>query len=458
MKRLLPLLLLVALMADEALALTPRWTPLRPHPEQIRLINSRARFRIVPAGRRSGKTERAKRHLVIAALECPHVDGRFVAGAPTTDQARRIFWRDLKALVPSGFVIGRPNETRLEIRLINGAMIEIVGLDKPERIEGSPLDGIIVDEFGNVKPHAWERNIRPALSTEGRPGWAWLFGVPEGRNHYYDRVLKARADRAERGDASEWDVFHWISADIVDAHEIEQARRDMDALVFRQEYEASFETFAGRAYYNFDVTIHGAKSLPYNRRAPLLVCLDFNTAPGVAVIAQDLDDRAVGVIGEVHIERGSNSEMVARRIITDWSQHDGQVLAYGDATGGAKKTSSLAGSDWDIINRELRNAFGGRYRQFVRKSNPSERSRVNHVNSLLRNAAGETRVYLDPVKAPMTVKDFDNTTVVSGGSGEIHKPSGHPWSHWTDAFGYMVVERFPMPGTYVPAEQDEAAY
>jgi hypothetical protein len=36
--------------------LTARWTPLKPHPEQLRLINSTARFKVVPAGRRSGKT------------------------------------------------------------------------------------------------------------------------------------------------------------------------------------------------------------------------------------------------------------------------------------------------------------------------------------------------------------------------------------------------------------------
>src|SRR5690349_20851433 len=82
--------------------LTPRWYPLVPHPEHMRLINSPARFKVVPAGRRSGKTERANRNLVIQAfresLQGTWMDYRYFAAAPTRDQARGIFWSDLKAL------------------------------------------------------------------------------------------------------------------------------------------------------------------------------------------------------------------------------------------------------------------------------------------------------------------------------------------------------------------------
>ena len=42
----------------------PRVTPLRYHPVQQKFIRSVARFNVVPAGRRSGKTEIAKRKIV----------------------------------------------------------------------------------------------------------------------------------------------------------------------------------------------------------------------------------------------------------------------------------------------------------------------------------------------------------------------------------------------------------
>src|SRR5690349_58188 len=91
------------------LKLTPRWRPLRYHPEQCRLERSPARFKIVPAGRRSGKTEIAKRELVLSLWDCyvkprPWDDPRFFAAGPTRDQAKRIFWKDVKALTPPAWV------------------------------------------------------------------------------------------------------------------------------------------------------------------------------------------------------------------------------------------------------------------------------------------------------------------------------------------------------------------
>ena len=40
---------------------TQRWYPLKAIPQQVALDACQARFIVVPAGRRSGKTERAKR-------------------------------------------------------------------------------------------------------------------------------------------------------------------------------------------------------------------------------------------------------------------------------------------------------------------------------------------------------------------------------------------------------------
>ena len=145
--------------------LTPRWYPLRPHPEQMRLLKSNARFRVVPAGRRSGKTERSKRFLIRKALEpTPWADPRFFAAAPTFTQAKSIYWQDLKAMIPRYLLAKSPNETQLTIYLINGAQITVVGMDKPERMEGRPWNGGILDEYANMKAHAWPENVRPALS------------------------------------------------------------------------------------------------------------------------------------------------------------------------------------------------------------------------------------------------------------------------------------------------------
>lgn len=431
--------------------LTPRWFPLRPHPEQMRLINSPARFKVVPAARRAGKTERAKRFLVTQALaesaEGKWLDYRYFAAAPTRDQARAIWWSDLKALVPKRLLGGPIRESDLTIRLVTGAEIVVVGLDRPERVEGRSWNGGVIDEFANIKGGAWGENIRPALSD--RRGWCWLIGTPEGRGHYYDLYQYATS-----GIDPDWSGFTWISADILPLDEVESARRTLSADVFSQEYEASWITFAGRVYWPFDSKTH-CRPLTYNPKWPLILCFDFNTSPGCAVICQEQPlpngQSGTGVIGEVHIPRHSTTPAVCRKIIQDWGQHQGHVVCYGDATGGAEGSSRVQGSDWTLIRAELQPVFGNRLSFKVPKANPRERARVNAMNSRLLSAAGDVRLMVDPAKAPRVVKDFEGVRLLEGGSGEIDKKIDPELSHWSDSLGYYCAQEWPV-------EQRKAAF
>lgn len=426
--------------------LPPRWTQFRLHPAGEAYSQSPHRFNVVSAGRRSGKTERGKRKTVIRAMEAAtNWEPRYFLAAPTRDQAHRIFWDDLKALVPKQFLSRRPSESNLMVSLINGAEIWVVGMDKPERIEGQPWDGGILDELANMKPTAWIQNVRPALSD--RNGWCDLIGVPEGRNHYYEIDRAAKALMAAEGPKSEWGSYTWFSSDILTPAEIEAAKRDLDELTYQQEYEGSFISFEGRAYYVFDERIH-CKPLKYDPKQALALCFDFNVEPGVCAIAQEqtLPNglEGTGIIGEVHIPRNSNTPAVCRKIIQDWGSHLGKVVCYGDATGGATGTAKVSGSDWDLVKAELKPVFGERLAFRVKAANPRERSRINAVNSRLKSASGEVRLMVDPIKAPRVVKDFEGVQLLKGGSGEIDKKSTPMLTHISDAIGYYVDYCFPV--------------
>lgn len=437
--------------------LPPRWYPLRDHPAQIAYETSPHRFNVVPAGRRSGKTERAKRKLVRRALSLEGITHNetpfFFAAAPTRDQAKRIFWRDIKALTKPWWRKER-SESDLTVYLTTGSEITVVGLDKPERIEGSPWDGGLLDEYANIKAEAWGANVRPALAD--RRGWCDLTGVPEGRNHYYERYVTAQAEMLERGAESEWGAFTWLSADILPASEIEAAKRDLDPLTFQQEYEASFVNFEGRAYYAF-ADANKARLRPlYDPQQPLKIGLDFNVAPGVAVIAQELTlpngQTGTAVIGEVWIENNSNTPAVCRKILADWKNHIGVIDVYGDASGGARGTAKVAGSDWDLAKKVLRggdsaqelDGFGDRVRFHVKSSNPAERSRVNAMNSRTCAADNTIRLMVDPSAAPHVVKDLEGVRTLKGGSGEIDKKADPKLTHISDALGYYIEYAFPI--------------
>ena len=267
--------------------ITPRWTNLEYHAEQQRYLNSTKRFNIAHAGRRGGKTELAKRRLITRAINFEYPRGRFVFGAPTHRQAVDIFWDDVIALIPRQALWKQSTKSisisYRKIRLANGATIEVLGLDKPERIEGPALDGFVGDEFGNFKPDVWGKHIRPAFSTRDRPpGWADLIGVPEGINHYFQLV----EDVKDKPD--EWDIFTWHTREI-NPSEADKALGDLDALTYSQEYGGEFISFKGRCYYAFDQALNcppEGQRILYNPNYPLDFCWDFNRVPGNCVVSQ----------------------------------------------------------------------------------------------------------------------------------------------------------------------------
>lgn len=443
------------LLVDSALR---TWSPLSDHPTQIKAWQNRKRFSIIPAGRRSGKTEIiGKRKMALRFMLChdkrypqyysPYQDPKFFIGAPTRDQVKRIYWQDMKKLIPRSFLVKEPNESNLILTGVNGAELHLMGLDKPERMEGSPWDHGVIDEIGNVKPNAWQANIRPALSD--RKGGCDFIGVPEGRNHYYDMWKRAEADKT-----GQWARFHWISADILPESEIIAAKAELDELVYLQEYEASFVNFSGLAYYNFDENYNvGNIRQFYNPNKPLVLCFDFNVSPGICVIAQEfgadvfqvpVGQTITGAIGEVHIPRNSTTPRVCRKIIQDWGEHQGKVICYGDATGGAKGSAKVRGSDWDLIKEELYGHFGRQLGFNVPKSNPQERQRVNAMNSRLRSANGQIRLMVDGKHCPQLIRDFEGVILIEGGHGEIDKKADEKLTHLTDGFGYYIHREYPV--------------
>ncbi len=430
--------------------LTPRWAPVPWTRKQLAAIRRVARFRMIVAGRRSGKTEIVKRLVTRAAFHgSPYGDGRWGFGAPTRAQAKDIYWEDIKKLVPRTMLACAPSETELTIRLVNGGTIKVAGMNEPERVEGSMWDGWVLDEVAKMRASVFDNTIRPAVSD--RRGFCFFVGKPIGRGDYYDRYRAALAD-----ESGEWSADTWTSEEVLPPEEVASMKRDMDPLTYQQEVLAEFVTFHGRAYYNFEPAANAAR-LAYNPDATLILCFDFNVSPGAAVVAQEQDLGngldGTGVIGEVHIPNNSTTPAVCRKLIADWGAHRGPVVCYGDATGGNRGTAKLEGSDWDLIRDHLRPTFGGQLSFRVPRQAPPERGRVNAMNTRIRTSDGRIRLKVDPAKAPMTAKDLDGVRVLEGGSGEIDKGANRKMTHWSDALGYYVLQEFPIGGARVTIEE-----
>jgi hypothetical protein len=382
------------------------------------------RFKVVPAGRRAGKSEIAKRKLV---TQLPIIkqwqDARYFAAAPTNSQAKRIFWKDLKALTPKSW-IKKIYEGDLCISTIFGSELWVIGMNKPQRIEGVAWDGGVLDEYANMKATAWSENVRPALSD--RAGWCWFTGVPEGFNHYKDLV-----DYARGGTDPDWGFYSWFSADILDGAEIEAARRQLDPRTFRQEYEASFEGANGRVYYAYDEKLHSDASVELIATLPIIVCCDFNVDPCIWILCQS-EGGMIRVFDEIVMGPTSTMEM-ARELERRYGGHGGGFIIYGDAAGGARSTTGK--SDYAILID-----FGFKVHR-VKKANPRVKDRVNAVNSILQNSNGEVRLIHHP-RCRHLRRDLETVVWTEAGTG-IDKRSRSA-THATDALGYFVTYEFPL--------------
>jgi hypothetical protein len=407
--------------------------------KQREVARSSARFRVLASGRRFGKTYLAIYELLFRAAK---LNQTVWYVAPSYRQAKQISWKMLKEAIASLNWAVKYNESDLSCYLIqSGSTIALRGADNYDSLRGVGINLLVVDEAADIKQEAWTEVLRPTLSDTG--GKAFFIGTPKGRNWFYDLYMKGK-DGPE--DWESWQ-FTTLEGGNVPPEEVDAARCDLDELTFAQEYLASFINFEGRAYYPFSYETH-CNPLVYDPLKALALCFDFNVEPGVCAIAQEQNLQngieGTGIIGEVHIPRNSNTPAVCRKIIADWGKHQGRVICYGDATGGARGTAQDQGSDWDLIRQELKPVFGERLAFHVKSANPRERARVNAVNSRLKSTSGDVRLMVDSKKAPHVVRDFEGVQLLKGGSGEIDKKATPELTHITDAIGYYVEYCYPQ--------------
>ena len=190
------------------------------------------RFKIVAAGRRTGKSRLAAWMLIVNALQADK--GHVFYVAPTQGQARDIMWQTLLELAHP--VVTNAHINNLQIKLVNGATISLKGADRPETMRGVSLKFLVMDEYADMKPEVFEQILRPALADQ--KGAALFIGTPMGRNHFYDLYKYAELE-----DDESYTAWHFTSYDneLLDPDEIDLAKKSMSSYAFRQEFMASFE-------------------------------------------------------------------------------------------------------------------------------------------------------------------------------------------------------------------------
>ena len=206
------------------------------HPGQLEVHNSPARFKVLAAGRRWGKTRLG----VNECLDVAAQGGRAWWVSPSY-KTSEVGWRPLRQIVCK--IPGA--EIRLVDRVVNfpgGGFVAVRSADNPDSLRGEGLDFVVMDECAFMQREAWTEAIRPALSD--RQGKALFISTPKGRNWFWENYQ--RGINGEEGWQS-W-TFPTSSNPFIAKEEIEAARRDLPEIIFRQEYLAEFIDDAGGVF------------------------------------------------------------------------------------------------------------------------------------------------------------------------------------------------------------------
>lgn len=377
------------------------------------------RFRVAICGRRFGKTWLAMRELAKFAR---FPDRRCWFIAPTRGQGKGIVWDQLKSKLTDLNWISKVNESELTLHLRNGSEIGIRSADAYDRMRGFSVDFCVFDEFADMDPDVWTA-VRPTLSD--KQGHALFIGTPKGTGNWSKDIFDMSIEHP-----GDWVSYQYTTLDggRVAPEEVASARAEMDERTFRQEYEATFESFAGRIYYAFD----RANIVPFKVDTPdtIYIGMDFNIDPMSATIGVRLGE-TLHIIDEIRMFSSNTQEMVSE-IQSRYPRT--KVWVYPDPAARQRKTSAPVGqTDLSI----LQNAG---FTVKAPNAHDPVREGINAVNARLCDANGVRHLLVDP-KCKYTIESLERHAYKEGTSVP-DKDSGY--DHMSDALRYMVSYIWPV--------------
>lgn len=196
-----------------------------PHINQQGILDSPARFRVVMCGRRFGKSELSQVEIITNAIV-----GKSVAYITPTYNLAKTFFDKLAKAVPFA-----SNRSDLTIQFPNNGSVQFFTGERLDNLRGRKFHFVVIDEASFIPnlEEGWLNSIRPTLTDY--KGRALFLSTPKGKNYFYSLYLKGLAGEQD------WASFKFTTYDnpYIDAAEVDDARIQLPAPVFEQEYMAN---------------------------------------------------------------------------------------------------------------------------------------------------------------------------------------------------------------------------
>lgn len=246
-----------------------------------------ARFSAMCCHRRAGKTVACIHDIVLRASYTHKKNAKFAYVGPLRQQTKEIAWVYLKDAT-NNIRLGDPRESDLKVTLYNGATIQLYGADNPDALRGLYFDGIVLDEYGDMRPSIWGEVVLPTLID--RRGWAVFIGTMKGKNHFFKTLERAREEEkwfymslkgSESGILAEEDLLE-LKAQLTEAQYEQEIECNPNAAVMGTYYSKLINEaeIAGRVH-----------DFPHDPGKPVHVSADLGYTDSTAFWFWQVDER-----------------------------------------------------------------------------------------------------------------------------------------------------------------------
>ena len=213
-----------------------------PHGKQVLFIDSRAKRKVVRAGRRSGKTV----GIAIYAVEKFLQGKRILYATPTSEQVDR-FWKTVT------LALSEPIDNKILYKNETEHIIELPGTEQRIRaktawnsdtLRGDYADELILDEYQLMDEDAWGVVGAPML-LDNNGNATFIYTPPSLHSRSVSKAKDPQHaaklfKRAQQDTTGRWATFHFTSMDnpYISVEALDEITGDMTALAYRQEIMA----------------------------------------------------------------------------------------------------------------------------------------------------------------------------------------------------------------------------
>lgn len=352
---------------------------------------------IYVAHRRAGKDKTIWNITIKKAVERV---GVYFYILPTYTQAKKVIWdgvdkEGFKLLkhIPEK-LISSMNETEMQIELVNGSIIQLVGADNVDRIVGTNPVGVVFSEYSLMKKEVWDL-LRPILAENG--GWAIFNFTPRGRNHAFSLLQVAK------NSPNEWwvGIYPVSVTKALSSQALYMERKEMPRAIYEQEYECAFNEDGSQFFRNIEQCVYTKeieRNLPMDGEFKLGVDLakynDFTVITPVNLITM-----------VVYPQDRFNH--------LDWIVQEAKIEANARKYNNARVTMDSTGIGDPVVEELRRRGINMRDEDVFKFTETSRKNLLNHLAILLEN-----RKILIPNDEEL-INELKSFTTEQGDNGKI---------------------------------------